>query len=187
MPGVSIIWLWSPTFAIAGRWPRVVGEHRPQTLYHLFAESPVDRSIDTPLGFVKTNVLGTATLLDAALGYWRRLDAAGRGTFRFVHVSTDEVYGELRRAGTSTTRAATVPICRTRQARPASAVSRGSGTGPSGSRWSSRTARIITAPSSLSDLAENSKLLKYNFCMKSIPAISIRHMLYLRKKVTSKA
>jgi len=78
---------------------RVIGEHRPQTLYHLAAESHVDRSIDTPLGFVETNILGTATLLDAALDYWRRLDSAGRRTFRFVHVSTDEVYGELGPSG----------------------------------------------------------------------------------------
>src|SRR5215831_13855542 len=77
----------------------VFAEHRPETLYHLAAESHVDRSIDTPLGFVETNVLGTAILLDAALDYWRRLDSAGRRTFRFVHVSTDEVYGELGPSG----------------------------------------------------------------------------------------
>jgi dTDP-glucose 4,6-dehydratase len=74
-------------------------EHRPETLYHLAAESHVDRSIDTPLNFVETNVFGTATLLETALDYWRSLDAAGRGKFRFLQVSTDEVYGELEPTG----------------------------------------------------------------------------------------
>jgi dTDP-glucose 4,6-dehydratase len=74
-------------------------EHRPQTIYHLAAESHVDRSIDTPLGFVETNVLGTAKLLDAALDYWRSLDRADRALFRFLQVSTDEVYGELGPTG----------------------------------------------------------------------------------------
>jgi dTDP-glucose 4,6-dehydratase len=73
----------------------IFSEHRPETLYHLAAESHVDRSIDTPLAFVETNVLGTATLLESALDYWRGLDSAGRGKFRFLQVSTDEVYGEL--------------------------------------------------------------------------------------------
>jgi dTDP-glucose 4,6-dehydratase len=77
----------------------VLAEHRPETLYHLAAESHVDRSIDTPLGFVETNILGTATLLETALDYWRGLDAAGRGKFRFLQVSTDEVYGELGPTG----------------------------------------------------------------------------------------
>jgi dTDP-glucose 4,6-dehydratase len=73
----------------------VLAEHRPRTVFHLAAESHVDRSIDGPLGFVETNILGTAKLLAAALDYWRRLDAAGRSEFRFIQVSTDEVYGEL--------------------------------------------------------------------------------------------
>jgi dTDP-glucose 4,6-dehydratase len=74
-------------------------KHRPSTIYNLAAESHVDRSIDTPLGFVETNVLGTAKLLDAALDYWRSLDPAGRAEFRFLQVSTDEVYGELGPTG----------------------------------------------------------------------------------------
>jgi dTDP-glucose 4,6-dehydratase len=77
----------------------VFAEHRPQTLYHLAAESHVDRSIDSPLGFVATNVLGTATLLEQALNYWRGLDPAGRSDFRFLQISTDEVYGELGASG----------------------------------------------------------------------------------------
>jgi dTDP-glucose 4,6-dehydratase len=72
---------------------------RPDWVMHLAAESHVDRSIDKPLGFVETNILGTATLLAAALDYWRGLDAVGRSEFRFVQVSTDEVYGELGPSG----------------------------------------------------------------------------------------
>jgi dTDP-glucose 4,6-dehydratase len=77
----------------------VLSEHRPATLYHLAAESHVDRSIDAPLSFVETNMLGTAILLETALDYWRSLDSAGRTRFRFLQVSTDEVYGELGSTG----------------------------------------------------------------------------------------
>jgi dTDP-glucose 4,6-dehydratase len=77
----------------------VLAEHRPRTFYHLAAESHVDRSIDAPLAFVETNILGTAILLAAALDYWRGLDAVGRSQFRFLQVSTDEVYGELGPGG----------------------------------------------------------------------------------------
>jgi dTDP-glucose 4,6-dehydratase len=73
----------------------VFEEHRPRAVYHLAAESHVDRTIDTPAICVETNIVGTATLLEAALGYWRSLDAAGRALFRFLQVSTDEVCGEL--------------------------------------------------------------------------------------------
>jgi dTDP-glucose 4,6-dehydratase len=74
-------------------------EHRPRAVYHLAAESHVDRSIDAPAAFIETNVVGTATLLEAALDHWRSLDAAGRAAFRFLQVSTDEVYGELGETG----------------------------------------------------------------------------------------
>jgi dTDP-glucose 4,6-dehydratase len=77
----------------------VFAEHWPRAVYHLAAESHVDRSIDSPLLCIETNILGTATLLEAALSYWRRIDAAGRAQFRFLHVSTDEVYGELGPTG----------------------------------------------------------------------------------------
>ena len=73
--------------------------HRPRAVYHLAAESHVDRSIDAPDTCIQTNIVGTATLLDAALGYWRTLDAAARAAFRFLQVSTDEVYGELGPTG----------------------------------------------------------------------------------------
>jgi len=70
-------------------------EHRPRAIVHFAAESHVDRSIMAPGAFVSTNVQGTFTLLDQALRYWKTLDEAGRRDFRFLHVSTDEVYGTL--------------------------------------------------------------------------------------------
>ena len=70
---------------------RLFETHRPDAVVHFAAESHVDRSIDDPGAFIRTNVVGTQTLLDAALDYWQD----GAGPFRFVHVSTDEVYGTL--------------------------------------------------------------------------------------------
>jgi dTDP-glucose 4,6-dehydratase len=78
---------------------RVFREHRPAAVYHLAAESHVDRTIDTPATCIATNVVGTAVLLEAALDYWCKLDAAERRHFRFLQVSTDEVYGELGPTG----------------------------------------------------------------------------------------
>ncbi|MCC6468417.1 MAG: dTDP-glucose 4,6-dehydratase [Alphaproteobacteria bacterium] len=78
---------------------RLLAEHRPRAILHLAAESHVDRSIDDASAFMTTNVLGTQKLLEGALGYWRGLDAAGRQAFRFVHVSTDEVFGSLGATG----------------------------------------------------------------------------------------
>ena len=74
-------------------------EVRPDAVLHLAAESHVDRSIDGAAPFIATNVDGTYTLLEAALAYWRTLDADTRGKFRFQHISTDEVYGSLGPAG----------------------------------------------------------------------------------------
>lgn len=74
---------------------RVFREHRPAAVVHLAAESHVDRSIAAPAAFVATNVAGTLNLLDAARAYWSELDAPARARFRFLHVSTDEVYGDL--------------------------------------------------------------------------------------------
>ncbi|MCL4747497.1 MAG: dTDP-glucose 4,6-dehydratase [Burkholderiaceae bacterium] len=68
---------------------------RPRAIVHFAAESHVDRSILGPGEFVRTNIEGTFSLLQAAHGYWGELDAPSRATFRFVHVSTDEVYGSL--------------------------------------------------------------------------------------------
>ncbi|MGF6311221.1 dTDP-glucose 4,6-dehydratase [Bradyrhizobium sp. i1.8.4] len=69
--------------------------YRPQAVMHLAAESHVDRSIDAPSDFIQTNVVGTFTLLQESLRYWRALEPAERGEFRLVHVSTDEVFGTL--------------------------------------------------------------------------------------------
>lgn len=71
----------------------------PSVVFHLAAESHVDRSIDAPGDFVRTNVQGTATLLHEATRWWERQPAAGRAAFRFVHVSTDEVFGALGPTG----------------------------------------------------------------------------------------
>jgi dTDP-glucose 4,6-dehydratase len=70
----------------------------PDAVMHLAAESHVDRSIDGPAEFINTNVVGTYVLLEAALAHWRRLGTRAQG-FRFLHVSTDEVYGALKDAG----------------------------------------------------------------------------------------
>jgi dTDP-glucose 4,6-dehydratase len=69
--------------------------HRPRAVLHFAAESHVDRSIRGPGEFIRTNVCGTFTLLEAVRGYWESLDEEGRRAFRFLHVSTDEVYGSL--------------------------------------------------------------------------------------------
>ena len=81
---------------------QVISEARPDAVIHLAAESHVDRSIDTPMDFVTTNVQGTVTLLQAATEYWRGLDARARKKFRLLHVSTDEVYGSLGATGVFT-------------------------------------------------------------------------------------
>ncbi|MBV2234416.1 MAG: dTDP-glucose 4,6-dehydratase [Sterolibacterium sp.] len=69
--------------------------HQPLGVIHLAAESHVDRSIHGPLDFIQTNIVGTATLLEATRSYWQDLPAAEKTAFRFHHVSTDEVYGSL--------------------------------------------------------------------------------------------
>jgi dTDP-glucose 4,6-dehydratase len=74
---------------------RVLAEQQPQAIVHFAAESHVDRSIDRPADFVVTNVLGTFQMLDAALAYWSKLAGPRREGFRFLQVSTDEVYGSL--------------------------------------------------------------------------------------------
>src|SRR6185369_5617211 len=68
---------------------------RPDRVMHLAAESHVDRSITGAVDFIQTNVVGTFTLLETARGYWSNLDVAAKDAFRFLHVSTDEVYGSL--------------------------------------------------------------------------------------------
>jgi dTDP-glucose 4,6-dehydratase len=73
----------------------VFRRHRPHAVMHLAAESHVDRSIDAPAAFIATNIVGTYTLLEAAREHWRAFDRARDGAFRFHHVSTDEVFGDL--------------------------------------------------------------------------------------------
>jgi dTDP-glucose 4,6-dehydratase len=74
---------------------RILDEFKPDAIMHLAAESHVDRSIDGPGDFIETNIVGTYRLLDAALYYWRGLAPDRQQNFRFLHVSTDEVYGSL--------------------------------------------------------------------------------------------
>ena len=77
----------------------LLAEHRPAAVVNFAAESHVDRSIDGPAAFVQTNVVGTLALLESVRDYWKSLDDAGKTGFRFLHVSTDEVYGTLGDTG----------------------------------------------------------------------------------------
>ncbi|ECO8650125.1 dTDP-glucose 4,6-dehydratase [Salmonella enterica subsp. enterica serovar Carrau] len=77
---------------------RVFQQYQPDSVMHLAAESHVDRSIDGPAAFIETNIVGTYTLLEAARAYWSALDADAKAAFRFHHISTDEVYGDLHTA-----------------------------------------------------------------------------------------
>lgn len=74
---------------------RIFNEFKPDAVMHLAAESHVDRSIDGPAAFIETNIVGTYTLLEAARQYWNTLGAEAKKAFRFHHISTDEVYGDL--------------------------------------------------------------------------------------------
>tara|TARA_Y100001936_G_C16066661_1_gene667718 strand:- start:113 stop:1162 length:1050 start_codon:yes stop_codon:yes gene_type:complete len=68
---------------------------QPDAVFHLAAETHVDRSIDGPSSFIETNILGTYNLLNESLSYWKNLDTKNKKNFRFIHISTDEVYGSL--------------------------------------------------------------------------------------------
>ena len=74
---------------------RIFNEYQPDLVMHLAAESHVDRSIDSPSEFIQTNIFGTYTLLEEAKNYWNELEKGKRGLFKFLHVSTDEVYGDI--------------------------------------------------------------------------------------------
>jgi len=78
---------------------KIFDENKPNAVMHLAAESHVDRSIDGPAEFMSTNIIGTYTLLEAARSYWLTLDEENKAKFRFHHVSTDEVYGDLEEDG----------------------------------------------------------------------------------------
>ncbi|MBC3455390.1 dTDP-glucose 4,6-dehydratase [Pseudomonas mosselii] len=77
----------------------VLARFQPDAIMHLAAESHVDRSIDGPADFIQTNIVGTYSLLEATRGYWSTLNEPARGAFRFHHVSTDEVFGDLQDTG----------------------------------------------------------------------------------------
>ncbi|WP_447518260.1 dTDP-glucose 4,6-dehydratase [Escherichia coli] len=74
---------------------RIFAQHQPDAVMHLAAESHVDRSITGPAAFIETNIVGTYVLLEAARNYWYALDSDKKNSFRFHHISTDEVYGDL--------------------------------------------------------------------------------------------
>ena len=95
--------------ADAGLVARLFKTHRPAAVVNFAAESHVDRSIDGPAAFVQTNVVGTLNLLQCALDWWRELAAGEREAFRFLHVSTDEVYGSLGETGAFTETTAYAP------------------------------------------------------------------------------
>lgn len=78
---------------------KLLNDHKPDAIMHLAAESHVDRSIDGPSSFIETNIVGTYVLLDAVRKYWSELDESKRNSFRFHHISTDEVYGDLPNDG----------------------------------------------------------------------------------------
>ena len=78
---------------------RIFVQHQPDAIMHLAAESHVDRSIDGPAEFIQTNIVGTYNLLDVAKKYWDNLSGVKKENFRFHHVSTDEVYGDLEETG----------------------------------------------------------------------------------------
>lgn len=88
---------------------KLLREHRPSAIVNFAAESHVDRSIDGPAAFVETNVSGTLRLLECARDYWRELTGDARDHFRFLHISTDEVYGSLGPEGKFTEQTAYAP------------------------------------------------------------------------------
>jgi dTDP-glucose 4,6-dehydratase len=75
---------------------RILAQHKPDVVMHLAAESHVDRSIDGPIDFIQTNIVGTYSLLEASRAYWQSLPENKKLNFRFHHISTDEVYGDLK-------------------------------------------------------------------------------------------
>lgn len=78
---------------------KLLAEHQPDAIFNFAAETHVDRSIDGPAAFVETNVVGTSVLLESTYAYWQALPIQAREAFRFLHVSTDEVYGALGTTG----------------------------------------------------------------------------------------
>ena len=117
---------------------RVFTEHQPDCVMHLAAESHVDRSIDGPAAFIETNIVGTYTLLEAARAYWNALTEDKKSAFRFHHISTDEVYGDLHSTDDFFTETL-IP-----RQKPAATIWCAPGCGPTVCRRLSPTARITT-------------------------------------------
>ena len=84
---------------IAEQVEKIINEFQPDAIVHFAAESHVDRSIDGPAAFIQTNIIGSFNLLEATRKYWRELPDGAKNSFRFLHVSTDEVYGSLGATG----------------------------------------------------------------------------------------
>ena len=78
---------------------QTINQFQPDSIVHFAAESHVDRSIDDPMDFIKTNIFGTTILLEASMSYYKKLSEAKKNKFRFLHISTDEVYGSLGETG----------------------------------------------------------------------------------------
>ena len=95
-PGYEFI---QADICIAEQVEKIINEFQPDAIVHFAAESHVDRSIDGPAAFIQTNIIGTFNLLEAARKYWRELPDGAKNSFRFLHVSTDEVYGSLGATG----------------------------------------------------------------------------------------
>lgn len=128
---------------------RLFAEYKPRAVVHFAAESHVDRSIHGPGAFVRTNVDGTFTLLEAARAHWSALPAGEREAFRFLHVSTDEVYGSLGPNDPAFTETkAYEPTAPTRRARRRATTWCAPGITPTACRCSPPTARTTTAPTS---------------------------------------
>jgi dTDP-glucose 4,6-dehydratase len=127
---------------------RLLAEHRPRAVLHFAAESHVDRSIHGPEDFIQTNIVGTFRLLEAVRAYWSGLPPADQATFRFLHVSTDEVYGTLAQDDPPFTETKTYepnsPY--SRPARPPATTWCAPGTTPTACRCSPPTAATTTAP-----------------------------------------
>ena len=120
---------------------KAVGEFRPDRIMHLAAESHVDRSITGAAEFIQTNVIGTFALLETAREYWTGLQHDQKDTFRFLHVSTDEVYGSLGDDGLFHEKRRTIRARPIRRPRLRPITSRRPGSGLMGYRSSSPTAR----------------------------------------------
>ena len=88
---------------------KLISGYKPNAILHLAAESHVDRSIDGPAEFIKTNILGTYTLLEQVASYWKTLSEGQKNSFRFYHVSTDEVYGDMAEEAEADERTAYAP------------------------------------------------------------------------------